>query len=819
MGAKAFGEQSPTQGEDAVSWQTWSNGFGTVPNVSGDPDWGKLSLELSGAEGRSAVYDMGSAVTRTFTLEENRYGTGAEDATLQIRGSTTIFEQDDIEPTWETYSTSVSRNWRYVQVREITSDIYYADATGGDNADDGLSEATAWKTIAKINVSTFLPGNYILFKRGELWREELTIPSAGLSGKPVIFSSYGTGDKPKIYGSDVPTSWTQEIVTSTITRVQAAKGSQENDASVTISWNTTPTQGNLLIAVGRGTTTIGNASISGWTLASSALITTGASTVGIWYKVAGASEGNVTLDWTGSTTTGFAIMEWSAGATILDQISKTDDTGGTVTSRSSGTTPTTTVDDELVIAGVGTGASTTAQSWSNSFVDEYSPDTVTFYIGSLVVSSTGTYETTMSWTTARRAGGCIATFNGTGASDITLYYTAQSADPLYVGFIGTDTVIHVGNKVASKSLLLGEYDWWFDDPNNRLYVCAATDPATRYASVEVGNTSRDRGIMWLEDNHDHTVINGFDIAFIVGNGIVQRSYAHITNNLVHYIGEMADGHSFAIEINAGSNSKMDINTVHNVEKYGFFLVSSYDPYICDNNIIESNIVYDCKEALVAVYCEATTLSMSENIVRFNYLYHTTGFSLGSGSGYGILSFGLATADVDLLDIFYNIISVKKAGIILQSYVTNAELYNNTIHSTTARGIYIQTTGAAGIKLKNNIVYVEGDLPCLSVVDADSVSECDYNCYWNPAADPIMWHWDGTDYTKSQFATYQAASGMDANSIVADPLFVDFANRDFHLQSTSPCRNIGVDVGLTQDYAGTVVPQGTDPDIGAYEYIA
>lgn len=118
--AKAFGEQNPTLGEDAVSWQTWSDGAAGIPNVTVNADWGKLSLQLSGAEGRSAVYDLGSAATRKFTLTENRYGTGAEDALLQIRGDTSSFLQDAVLPVWETYSVAISRGWRYVQVREST---------------------------------------------------------------------------------------------------------------------------------------------------------------------------------------------------------------------------------------------------------------------------------------------------------------------------------------------------------------------------------------------------------------------------------------------------------------------------------------------------------------------------------------------------------------------------------------------------------------------------------------------------------------------------------------------------------------------------
>jgi hypothetical protein len=118
--SKAFGEQNPTQGEDPVSWQTFTNGAGIIPDVVGDVDWGKLKLDLLGQEGRSAVYDLGAAATRKFTLTENRYGSGAETATIQIRGDTSAFVQDDVLPAWETYTAPVSKGYRYVQVRATT---------------------------------------------------------------------------------------------------------------------------------------------------------------------------------------------------------------------------------------------------------------------------------------------------------------------------------------------------------------------------------------------------------------------------------------------------------------------------------------------------------------------------------------------------------------------------------------------------------------------------------------------------------------------------------------------------------------------------
>lgn len=84
---------------------------------------------------------------------------------------------------------------------------YYVDATLGTDDNDGLSEATAWKTIAKVNASSFVPGDSILFNRGDTWREQLTVPGSGSSGSPITYGAYGSGVLPIINGSNIMTGF------------------------------------------------------------------------------------------------------------------------------------------------------------------------------------------------------------------------------------------------------------------------------------------------------------------------------------------------------------------------------------------------------------------------------------------------------------------------------------------------------------------------------------------------------------------------------------------------------------------------------------
>ncbi len=77
---------------------------------------------------------------------------------------------------------------------------YYVDAANGNDSNSGTSENSAWKSISKINSSTFLPGDQILFKRGGTWKETLNFPSNGTKANPIVLDSYGTGELPLFDG-------------------------------------------------------------------------------------------------------------------------------------------------------------------------------------------------------------------------------------------------------------------------------------------------------------------------------------------------------------------------------------------------------------------------------------------------------------------------------------------------------------------------------------------------------------------------------------------------------------------------------------------
>ncbi len=88
------------------------------------------------------------------------------------------------------------------------SATYYVDCAASGDSGAGTSATTAWKTIGRVNSSSFKPGDSILFNRGCTWRESLWPSWSGTSGNPITFGAYGTGANPVISGAALITSWT-----------------------------------------------------------------------------------------------------------------------------------------------------------------------------------------------------------------------------------------------------------------------------------------------------------------------------------------------------------------------------------------------------------------------------------------------------------------------------------------------------------------------------------------------------------------------------------------------------------------------------------
>ena len=80
-----------------------------------------------------------------------------------------------------------------------TSKTYYINSALGSDENDGLSPDTPFLSAAKISALSLAPGDSVLFKKGCTFIcENLTLTISGTKEKPIVISSYGEGEKPRL---------------------------------------------------------------------------------------------------------------------------------------------------------------------------------------------------------------------------------------------------------------------------------------------------------------------------------------------------------------------------------------------------------------------------------------------------------------------------------------------------------------------------------------------------------------------------------------------------------------------------------------------
>ncbi len=92
---------------------------------------------------------------------------------------------------------------------EMQARTYYVSSSGGSDASDGATPATALRGIARVNTLALQAGDSVLFMRGDLFFGELAA-RPGSPGKPVVYAAYGKGARPVIDGTTrIPSAgWT-----------------------------------------------------------------------------------------------------------------------------------------------------------------------------------------------------------------------------------------------------------------------------------------------------------------------------------------------------------------------------------------------------------------------------------------------------------------------------------------------------------------------------------------------------------------------------------------------------------------------------------
>ena len=657
---------------------------------------------------------------------------------------------------------------------------YYVNtnaAAGGDGTTSALTGAhCAWDTIADVNAASFSAGDSVLFARGCTWREQLTVPSSGSAGSPITFGAYGTGDNPIINGADVITG----------TWVSAPLGIFADDYE----------SGAFAVTGWTGHT---NSTVNTWATFGIAGPTYGR-TYGVNHSAANASDVN-------------GVTAANSYYTQFDVRPGTDDTkrnyiatvlrsGGSIcqlmfnANAGAGTAPLRVYDN---VTSAQIGLSTTQRTLGQWYTIKMLV-TIGATTGVCKVWVNGVLDIDVSGANlgTNQINGFQQGSSAAGGNDQAKYYdnyvigtddltagprwvipcTVALHATSYTRLFEDDVDIHetVSAPMQANALSIdGAHEWFLDDTNNLLYYRATDNLAPSTHTLEIASRTN-----CIVCNRDYIDIGNlslkrskFDALSIINDNATAIGHINISGVSIDQpgYGGMAVKYNVASVSFAGGEIS---NSIH----CGIYTNFATGASVPDDIDISTSYFHDNYRQNIAIE-ELTAGSISCNLFDPPESDGTYGRSL-------------------------HIVNVEGA----------LTVYNNTFYGSAVSCLYIENfTGT--VTAKNNIFDSTVSGICLVVTAGAAASDLhlDYNCYYRPTG--VMITYDGTNYGLADFATYQAAKSQDADSIATEPLLTSAT--DFHLLSTSPCINAGVNVGLTTDYAGNRVPQGAGVDIGAYEY--
>jgi hypothetical protein len=289
------------------------------------------------------------------------------------------------------------------------------------------------------------------------------------------------------------------------------------------------------------------------------------------------------------------------------------------------------------------------------------------------------------------------------------------------------------------------------------------------------------------------VLNGNVEKFVVSNNIV-----HDNDNIgIDFIGYEGENPNPALD--RARDGTAFGNLVYNINSYGnpaYGNERSADGIYVDggtNIIIERNVVHHANLG-IELASEHAGKDTSYITVRDNFVYSNTQAGIAFG-GYD-----------------------KRRGSTQYCKIVNNTLYNNFTQGDWGAELYIQFDTRYNL-VRNNIFYANSSRRFIeswsAVMTANVV---DNNLYFASGGGTNgTWIWKNVTY--ATFTAYQAASGNDANGLAGvDPLLVNLALPDLHLQAASPAIDRGqnlAEAGMLDIDAQARI-QGALIDIGADE---
>jgi hypothetical protein len=283
-------------------------------------------------------------------------------------------------------------------------------------------------------------------------------------------------------------------------------------------------------------------------------------------------------------------------------------------------------------------------------------------------------------------------------------------------------------------------------------------------------------------------INNCNISYSMDDGVfikrgdsveISNSYVHHNNQL--YLIDPASAGGDAIQFYLTHNAHVHDCVLDRGDTGNKFCLIFNGP-TGSNIIIENNTLITPITNGAGIYLEDSKATVRYNTIKTNP---------ENGGTTGIY------AKNDTLLCYYNIFDRLPAAVHC-GYVGYTEIYNCVFYETQERDVL--GLGGDFLELKNNIFYYYPGKTNQSIFNNNVADfESDYNSY------------------NYEYPGMLAGVSIGLNSMVGDPQFIN-AGTNFRLSSSSPCVNMGTDLGIPMDIDSTAVPQGTGPELGSFEFI-
>lgn len=691
--------------------------------------------------------------------------------------------------------------------QNVMGATYYIDSQGGDDSQSGLTTELAWKTIEKVNGTSFLPGDSILFKRNCIWREQLIIPSSGTLSSPITFGTYGTGNNPVIYRTNLFSSSLNNLWQDSLIHNGSgeAYSGNINDSSTDLFKN----WGNMIDG---GTSIIeavndcyeGDTAISLYRDGSNNVWihqTFSASPATTYYlefygKKGDSSIGNVEIK---DTTNGLWLQnDGSWGGCVSITALSVSESSWTKKSLSFTTSSST---------------SSIQVRFFNSF------GTGNIYLDSMYLNEGDHKLNTNIW-----AGSIYSLPNelGTGAIDngvrVPNYQHDESPSSIENGYFwcpsGTSPRCFYYRKDSGmpESLEVGARQY-------AIYINNVHD--IKIENIDVYGSGHDSLIKVYGSSYNIT-IDGAVISH--GNGV--GIWAENTTSNIIYSNLTVHNNG-----NTGIYMNSDGGLISNCKSYdnGRIITDKSDrggiaSYQGGNIIIENNEAYhNGPDDQIADFEISVVGAIGPFTVIGNYAHECIqgGIHFAEGGESSVIAYnkvnGFGTcSEQNTSPGYYAGIRLGGGigGDLSDILVCNNIIANGDINGQGTAGINagVSNSDIENLTIKNNIFYNNScpDLIISNITDSNTF-DFDNNIYYKSNYNG-NWSWAGTFY--DTLSAWNTVSGQDGNSLTSDPLFINAEDGDFHLSYSSPAIDNGINLDFTEDFEGT--PVGSTPDIGPYE---